>query len=95
MEKGSKDRYFQENVPNEKLVPEGVEAMVPYKGGEVKDVIVQLIGGVKAGMGYIGAENIEALKRRAEFIKITNASVIENHPHDVQITREAPNYFFS
>lgn len=94
MEKGSKDRYFQENVPNEKLVPEGVEAMVPYKG-EVKDVIVQLIGGVKAGMGYIGAENIEALKRRAEFIKITNASVIENHPHDVQITREAPNYFFS
>ena len=94
MEKGSKDRYFQESVPNEKLVPEGIEAMVAYKG-DVKDVLVQLIGGVKAGMGYIGAENIKDLQNKAEFIKITHASMIESHPHDVKITREAPNYFFS
>jgi IMP dehydrogenase len=94
MEKGSKDRYFQEETPNEKLVPEGVEAMVAYKG-EVKDVIIQLVGGVKAGMGYIGAKDIKELQQKAKFIKITTASITEGHPHDVKITREAPNYFFS
>ncbi|RMA71331.1 MULTISPECIES: IMP dehydrogenase [Petrotoga] len=94
MEKGSKDRYFQEETPNEKLVPEGVEAMVAYKG-EVKDVIIQLVGGVKAGMGYVGAKDINELQQKARFIKITTASITEGHPHDVKITREAPNYFFS
>jgi IMP dehydrogenase len=94
MEKGSKDRYFQEETPNEKLVPEGVEAMVAYKG-EVKDVIIQLVGGVKAGMGYVGAKDIKELQQKAKFIKITTASITEGHPHDVKITREAPNYFFS
>jgi len=94
MEKGSKDRYFQDEIPNEKLVPEGVEAMVAYKG-EVKDVIIQLVGGVKAGMGYLGAKDINSLQEKAKFIKITQASITESHPHDVKITREAPNYFFS
>ena len=88
MEKGSKDRYFQEG--NKKLVPEGVEGRVPYKGS-VQEVIYQLIGGLRSGMGYCGAGTIEAL-HKAKFVRITNAGVLESHPHDVTITSEAPNY---
>ncbi|BBE31359.1 inosine-5'-monophosphate dehydrogenase [Tepiditoga spiralis] len=94
MEKGSKDRYFQSEIEeSEKLVPEGVEGMVPYKGG-VKDIIYQLLGGLKAGMGYNGAETIEKLRENSEFIKITPASMQESHPHDISITKESPNYSY-
>ncbi|WP_105614878.1 IMP dehydrogenase [Vallitalea okinawensis] len=89
MEKGSKDRYFQEDA--KKLVPEGVEGRVPYKGF-VEDVIFQLIGGLRAGMGYAGAPTIERMKEDARFVKITSASLKESHPHDIQMTKEAPNY---
>lgn len=87
MKEGSSDRYFQEG----KLVPEGVVARVPYKG-PAQDVIFQLIGGVRSGMGYIGAKNISILQKRAKFIKITAAGLKESHPHDVVITKEPPNY---
>ncbi|HIZ15338.1 MAG TPA: IMP dehydrogenase [Candidatus Tidjanibacter faecipullorum] len=91
MNKGSKDRYFQgDEVDTSKFVPEGIEARVPFKG-YLSETIYQLIGGLKSGMGYCGAPNIQALKQ-AKFVKITSAGVIENHPHDVTITREAPNY---
>lgn len=91
MEDGSKDRYFQDvEVDVKKLVPEGISGRVPYKG-LVSEVIYQLVGGLKAGMGYCGAKNIEKLKQ-AKFVKITQAGVTESHPHDVMITREAPNY---
>jgi IMP dehydrogenase len=91
MEDGSKDRYFQDAEDSvKKLVPEGIVGRVPYKG-LVSEVIYQMIGGLKAGMGYCGAKDIEALKR-ARFVKITAAGVKESHPHDVHITREAPNY---
>ena len=91
MNKGSKDRYFQgEETDTSKFVPEGIEARVPFKG-YLSETIYQLIGGLKSGMGYCGAKDIEALKT-ASFVKITSAGVIENHPHDVTITREAPNY---
>lgn len=91
MEDGSKDRYFQDvEVDVKKLVPEGISGRVPYKG-LVSEVIYQLVGGLKAGMGYCGAKNIEKLKQ-AKFVKITQAGVAESHPHDVMITREAPNY---
>ena len=93
MKEGSKDRYFQEDVEPEKLVPEGVEGMVPYKG-KVADVISQLIGGVKSGMGYCGAKDLKELRERAVFVKITQAGVRESHPHDIFITKEAPNYSF-
>lgn len=89
MEKGSKDRYFQEN--NKKLVPEGVEGRVPYKG-PIKDTIYQLMGGLRSGMGYCGTPDIESLKRDGKFVKITNAGLRESHPHDISITKEAPNY---
>ncbi|NLY19994.1 MAG: IMP dehydrogenase [Tissierellia bacterium] len=89
MDSGSSDRYFQDNA--KKFVPEGVEGRVQYKG-KVGEVIYQLMGGLKSGMGYIGAKDIEALHERATFIKITNATLIENHPHDITITRESPNY---
>ena len=89
MENGSKDRYFQENA--KKLVPEGVEGRVAYKGS-LEDTVFQLIGGLRSGMGYCGAENIEALHDKAEFIKISAASLKESHPHDIHITKEAPNY---
>ncbi|MDN5341627.1 MULTISPECIES: IMP dehydrogenase [Oceanotoga] len=95
MEKGSKDRYFQDSVTDsEKLVPEGVEGMVAYKGG-VSDVIHQLLGGLKAGMGYCGAKNFEMLRNNSEFIKISNAAMSESHAHDIKITKESPNYYFS
>ena len=91
MEKGSKDRYFQGNVTdNRKLVPEGIAARVPYKG-TLYEVAYQMLGGLRAGMGYCGAENIEKL-HHAQFTRITNAGVAESHPHDVAITSEAPNY---
>lgn len=89
MEAGSKDRYFQEDA--KKLVPEGVEGRVPYKGN-LSDVVYQLVGGIRAGMGYCGKPDIEALRTGSEFIKITSASLIESHPHDISITKESPNY---
>lgn len=89
MENGSKDRYFQEN--QKKLVPEGIEGRVPYKG-KLADTIYQLIGGLRSGMGYCGTPTIKDLREQARFTKITNAGLLESHPHDVQITKEAPNY---
>ena len=89
MAEGSKDRYFQEDA--KKLVPEGVEGRVPYKGA-VADTIYQMIGGLRAGMGYCGAPTIDDLRRNAKFVKITNAGLLESHPHDIYITKEAPNY---
>jgi IMP dehydrogenase len=91
MEDGSKDRYFQDTEDDvKKLVPEGISGRVPYKG-LVSEVLYQLVGGLKAGMGYCGAPTINDLKK-AKFVKITSAGVRESHPHDVHITREAPNY---
>jgi len=91
MQKGSKDRYFQDAEDDiKKLVPEGISGRVPFKG-KVTEIIYQMIGGLRAGMGYCGAGNIKELKE-AKFVKITNAGVVESHPHDVFITREAPNY---
>lgn len=89
MENGSKDRYFQQDA--KKLVPEGVEGRVAYKG-HVEDTVFQLMGGLRSGMGYCGAENIEALKTTGKFVKISAASLKESHPHDIHITKEAPNY---
>lgn len=89
MTQGSSDRYFQEDA--QKLVPEGIEGRVPYKG-YVSETIFQLIGGLKAGMGYCGVRNIEEMKNKTRFIRITNAGLTESHPHDISITKEAPNY---
>ena len=89
MENGSKDRYFQSNA--KKLVPEGVEGRVAYKG-LVEDTVFQLLGGLRSGMGYCGVKSIEELKENGKFVKITAASLKESHPHDIQITKEAPNY---
>ncbi|MBE5895804.1 MAG: IMP dehydrogenase [Lachnospiraceae bacterium] len=89
MENGSKDRYFQENA--KKLVPEGVEGRVAYKG-TVEDTVYQLLGGLRSGMGYCGAGDIETLKQNGKFVKISAASLKESHPHDIHITKEAPNY---
>ena len=89
MENGSKDRYFQANA--KKLVPEGVEGRVAYKG-KVEDTIFQLVGGLRSGMGYCGAKTIQELKEKGQFVKITAASLKESHPHDIHITKEAPNY---
>ncbi|MDB5717219.1 MAG: dehydrogenase, partial [Sphingomonas bacterium] len=92
MARGSADRYFQQDIKDQlKLVPEGIEGQVPYKG-PAKDVIHQLVGGVKAAMGYTGSATIPDLQKRAQFIRITNAGLRESHVHDVSITREAPNY---
>ncbi len=91
MKAGSSDRYFQENVEARKLVPEGIEGRVPYRG-PLSQTVFQLVGGLRAGMGYCGAENIEALRTRSRFIRITHAGLIESHPHDVTVTKEAPNY---
>lgn len=89
MLQGSSDRYFQEDA--QKLVPEGIEGRIPYKG-YVSETIFQLIGGLKAGMGYCGVKNIEEMKTKSRFIRITNAGLVESHPHDISITKEAPNY---
>ena len=92
MIQGSKDRYFQSEVINKsKFVPEGIEGVTEYKG-HVADVIYQIIGGVRAGMGYVGAKNIDELQEKAEFVKITNQGLAESHVHDVKITSKAPNY---
>ena len=89
MENGSKDRYFQSDA--KKLVPEGVEGRVAYKG-YVEDTIFQLPGGLRSGMGLCGAKDIETLKTTGRFVKISAASLKESHPHDIHITKEAPNY---
>jgi len=89
MESGSKDRYFQQD--SKKLVPEGVEGRVPYKG-TMADTVYQMVGGLRAGMGYCGARTVDDLREKAEFIKITGAGLAESHPHDINITKEAPNY---
>ncbi|HHX50652.1 MAG TPA: IMP dehydrogenase, partial [Clostridia bacterium] len=89
MKDGSQDRYFQEGAP--KLVPEGIEGRVPYRG-PISDTIYQLVGGLRAGMGYCGTPTIESLRKKAQFIRITGAGLKESHPHDVQITKAAPNY---
>jgi IMP dehydrogenase len=92
MARGSADRYFQQDIKDHlKLVPEGIEGQVPYKG-PVRDIIHQLVGGVKAAMGYTGSTTISELQQRARFVRITNAGLSESHVHDVAITREAPNY---
>ncbi|MGH9796658.1 MAG: IMP dehydrogenase [Candidatus Polarisedimenticolia bacterium] len=92
MRKGSADRYFQEaSAGDDKLVPEGIEGMVPYKGS-LRDLVPQLVGGLRAGMGYVGARDLEALRREARFIRVTAAGLKESHAHDVVITKEAPNY---
>ncbi len=91
MARGSADRYFQQDVSAMKLVPEGIEGQVPFKG-PVADVIHQLVGGIKAAMGYTGSASITQLQQRAQFVRITNAGLSESHVHDVAITREAPNY---
>ena len=92
MESGSKDRYFQDVEDDiKKLVPEGIVGRVPYKG-EVNEVMYQFIGGLRAGMGYCGAKNIDELKEKSKFVRITSSGIAESHPHDVTITREAPNY---
>ncbi len=93
MMQGSADRYFQNNEEDiSKLVPEGIEGRVPYKGS-VSDSIYQIVGGLKAALGYCGCKNIQELKKNGKFLRITNASLRESHPHDVQITKESPNYF--
>lgn len=89
MEKGSKDRYFQDDA--KKLVPEGIEGRLPYKG-PLSDTIHQLLGGIRAGMGYCGTKDLETLRDEAQFIRMTGAGLRESHPHDVQITKESPNY---
>ena len=89
MEKGSKDRYFQEEA--KKFVPEGIEGRLPYKG-PLQDTLFQLIGGLRSGMGYCGTKNLHELRENAQFIRMTGAGLRESHPHDVQITKEAPNY---
>ena len=92
MQDGSADRYFQEGeVAVSKLVPEGIEGRVPYKG-PVADVLFQMVGGLRSGMGYCGVTDIAGLQRDTEFTRITAAGLRESHPHDVTITREAPNY---
>jgi len=92
MARGYADRYFQQDIKDQlKLVPEGIEGQVPFKG-PARDVIHQLVGGVKAAMGYTGSRTIADLQQRARFVRITNAGLRESHVHDVTITREAPNY---
>jgi IMP dehydrogenase len=93
MMEGSADRYFQSADAGSKLVPEGIEGRVPYKG-KLEDTVFQLIGGLKASMGYCGAANLETLRQTAKFIRISPAGLRESHPHDVVITKEAPNYRF-
>lgn len=91
MEKGSSDRYFQSKTEANKLVPEGIEGRVAYKGS-VKDIIFQMVGGLRSGMGYVGARDLQSLREEAQFIRMSGAGLVESHPHDVNITKEAPNY---
>ncbi|MDR2400287.1 MAG: IMP dehydrogenase [Deferribacteraceae bacterium] len=92
MKEGSKDRYFQEGAPDGKLVPEGIEGRVHYRG-ELNQTVTQMVGGLRSGMGYAGCANIEDVRKKAKFTKITSAALAESHVHDVQITKEAPNYW--
>ncbi len=92
MAEGSKDRYFQEDA--KKFVPEGIEGRLPYKG-PLADTLYQLTGGLRSGMGYCGAANLEDFRNQAQFIKMTGSGLLESHPHQVQITKEAPNYSLS
>jgi len=92
MQQGSKDRYFQGEITDaDKLVPEGIEGRVPYKG-KVRDVLYQMVGGLRSGMGYCGCGNIDVFQEKAEMIRATGAGIAEGHPHDIQITKESPNY---
>ncbi len=91
MQLGSKDRYFQDEIEADKLVPEGIEGRVPYRG-PLRNIIHQLIGGLRASMGYLGAATVEDVRSKAQFVRVTSAGITEAHPHDVQITKEAPNY---
>ncbi|MER3603116.1 MAG: IMP dehydrogenase, partial [Thermus sp.] len=96
MKQGSADRYFQEagksgEFEAKKLVPEGIEGMVPYKG-PVADVLYQVVGGLRSAMGYVGAKDIETFRAKARFVRVTMAGLIESHPHDVVVIKEAPNY---
>jgi IMP dehydrogenase len=92
MQKGSKDRYFQDTEDDlKKLVPEGISGRVPFKGS-IQEVVHQIMGGLRAGMGYCGSADLEQLREKGQFVRITSAGVKESHPHDVMITREAPNY---
>ena len=89
MRQGSADRYFQEEA--KKFVPEGIEGIVPYRGS-VREQIYQLVGGTKSGLGYVGAKTIAQLRQRARFVRVSGAGLKEGHPHDIRITKEAPNY---
>jgi IMP dehydrogenase len=91
MAQGSTDRYFQEGTAPDKLVPEGIEGRVPYVGS-IRDVVHQLVGGLRASMGYVGGSNLANYQQNAEFVEITSAGLKESHVHDVLITHEAPNY---
>ena len=91
MKEGSSDRYFQNIDESKKLVPEGVEGLVPYKG-HIGENVHQLVGGVKSCFGYCGAKNIQEFHKKAEFIQITSSGIVESHPHDINITKDSPNY---
>jgi IMP dehydrogenase len=91
MKKGSRDRYFQDEFDEEKLVPEGIEGRVPYKG-RVSALVAQLVGGLRAGMGYLGCRDLPTLREEAAFVKVSSSGLRESHAHDVIITKEAPNY---
>jgi len=91
MKAGSKDRYFQENAELNKLVPEGIEGQVPFKG-KLEDVVIQLVGGLRAGMGLSGSSNVQDFIMRSQFVQITNAGLKESHAHDVIMAKESPNY---
>jgi IMP dehydrogenase len=92
MARGSADRYFQDEINESiKLVPEGIEGRIPYKG-QVSNVLFQLTGGLRSGMGYTGSKNLTVLKKNAQFVRLTNSGINESHVHGVQVTKEAPNY---
>ncbi|CAG0911336.1 unnamed protein product [Cyprideis torosa] len=91
MAKGSSDRYFQSENAVDKLVPEGIEGRVPYKGS-ISSIIHQMMGGVRASMGYVGCASIEEMRSKPQFVRVTSAGMSESHVHDVSITKEAPNY---
>jgi IMP dehydrogenase len=91
MQQGSKDRYFQDETDADKLVPEGIEGRVAYRG-PLRSIIHQLVGGLRASMGYVGCGNVEELRSKPQFVRVTSAGVRESHVHDVAITKEAPNY---
>ena len=91
MQQGSKDRYFQEGLSVDKLVPEGIEGRVPYRG-PLRNTVFQMVGGLRSAMGYTGCKTITELQEKAKFVKISPAGLKESHPHDVIITKESPNY---